>query len=242
MTDKQIIINDVDVSGCECFYINASHPERKECINPYCKGLCEDNPNCYYKQLKRQEQECESLKSENSTFEELVKTQEENIAELIRRYNQRSSECEDYKTLAKQHLADFFEKEKECEKLKREKPFSSNIKQLEEKIEELTREGYNYIERIKYQENFIDSLLQATNNFEWINKSILDDEADAIIEKVQEDYNKMEKYKKAFDEIEKIANEREIFCENCTGGVENFTCNDCGYCKILDIISEAKEQ
>ena len=57
MTDKQIIIDGVDVSGCNAFYINASHTERQECINPYCKGLCKDNPNCYYKQLKRKEQE-----------------------------------------------------------------------------------------------------------------------------------------------------------------------------------------
>ena len=66
MTDKQIIIDGVDVSGCKCFYINASHPELQECINPYCKDLCKNNPNCYYKQLKRKEQECEELKNERT--------------------------------------------------------------------------------------------------------------------------------------------------------------------------------
>ena len=79
MADKQMLIDGVDVSECECFYINNSHHERKECINPYCKGLCEDNPNCYYKQLARaknqiadlskmveaREQECCQLKAEN---------------------------------------------------------------------------------------------------------------------------------------------------------------------------------
>lgn len=79
MVDKQIVINGIDVSGCECFYINGSHPERKECLNPYCKGLCKGNPNCYYKQLKRaenqivdfnkmvktKEQECDRLKHDN---------------------------------------------------------------------------------------------------------------------------------------------------------------------------------
>lgn len=73
MTNKQIIIDGVDVSGCECFYINASHPERKECINPYCKGLCEDNPNCCYKQLKRKEQECEELEDTAYTYKYFVK-------------------------------------------------------------------------------------------------------------------------------------------------------------------------
>ena len=60
--DKQMIIDGVDVSGCKCFYINASHPELQECINPYCKDLCKNNPNCYYKQLIRKEQECNQLK------------------------------------------------------------------------------------------------------------------------------------------------------------------------------------
>lgn len=48
MTDKQIIIDGVDVSECD---------ERSMCIN------CESVTNCYYKQLKRKEQECEKLKA-----------------------------------------------------------------------------------------------------------------------------------------------------------------------------------
>lgn len=68
MTDKQIIIDGVNVRECECFYINDSHPERKECINPYCKGLCKDNPNCCFKQLKRKEKECEELHSRTASI------------------------------------------------------------------------------------------------------------------------------------------------------------------------------
>ena len=49
---------------------------------------------------------------------------------------------------------------------------------------------------------------------------------------------KRRKYEQALTEIEEIAENREIFCENCTGGVEDFTCNDCGYVKILQKISE----
>ena len=61
MTDKQIIINRVDVSGCKFFRngICASP------INPKCKLCVEINEKmCYYKQLKRKEQECEELKSQ----------------------------------------------------------------------------------------------------------------------------------------------------------------------------------
>ena len=63
MTDKQIIIDGVDVADCE--HINACDKKMKCVIlqddvcetNPYCEGF-----NCYYKQLKRKEQECEVLR------------------------------------------------------------------------------------------------------------------------------------------------------------------------------------
>ena len=64
MADKQIIIDCVDVSGCK-------HYKNRTCIADYCltdmpfgEAKCELNPNCYYKQLKRKEQECEELKKQ----------------------------------------------------------------------------------------------------------------------------------------------------------------------------------
>ena len=75
MTDKQIIIDGVDVADCE--HINACDKKMKCVIlqddicetNPYCEGF-----NCYYKQLKRKEQECEELKESNIS---LIKDWEE---------------------------------------------------------------------------------------------------------------------------------------------------------------------
>jgi len=76
--DKQIIIDGCDVSGCE-FAVKPINYNEIKCH--CCKGLlqiatmheqpesirsgvCENNPNCYYKQLKRKEQECETLASQ----------------------------------------------------------------------------------------------------------------------------------------------------------------------------------
>ena len=62
MTDKQIIIDNVDVSGCE--YI-----DKDSCCNLF-EGFigtpCSSYHfrNCHYKQLKRKEQECERLKEQ----------------------------------------------------------------------------------------------------------------------------------------------------------------------------------
>ena len=67
MTDKEIIIDDCDVRKCVnrqwdnsqkthlCYAGNSP-------LTPW--SWCEENPNCYFKQLKRKEQECEELKNE----------------------------------------------------------------------------------------------------------------------------------------------------------------------------------
>ena len=67
MTNKQIIIDGCDVSGCE-FLDNVEYD--KLCLmishRNECQVNCSNKPNCYYKQLKRKEQECEALQmSEN---------------------------------------------------------------------------------------------------------------------------------------------------------------------------------
>ena len=60
MEDKEIIINDVDVARCG--YFCEADNECSICgmgtdgEDTFCKN-CKDNPNCYYKQLKRLEQE-----------------------------------------------------------------------------------------------------------------------------------------------------------------------------------------
>ena len=56
--NEQMIINGVDVSGCDELHINKANTIICE-ITGY---LCDDRQNCYYKQLKRKEQECEELK------------------------------------------------------------------------------------------------------------------------------------------------------------------------------------
>ena len=73
MINKSIIIDGVDVSECEkintcsnkikCVILQDDVCE----INPYCEGY-----NCYYKQLKRKEQECEELKSKIKHYKQIA--------------------------------------------------------------------------------------------------------------------------------------------------------------------------
>ena len=62
----------------------------------------------------------------------------------------------------------------------------------------------------------------------------------------EEHYNRSEqekeKYYQTLQEIKAIAENREIFCENCSFCCDEFTCDDCGYVKILQKITKAEEE
>lgn len=57
--DKEVIINGVNVSGCEAYNDTTFN---FDCI-AYCLD-CKDKPNCYYKQLQRLQAKNEELKKE----------------------------------------------------------------------------------------------------------------------------------------------------------------------------------
>ena len=63
MTDKQIIIDGVDVSKCEYHSLNKNNCSLCSLSNNL---ICSYKPFCYYKQLKAKEQECERLKNERT--------------------------------------------------------------------------------------------------------------------------------------------------------------------------------
>ncbi len=63
MTDKEVIINGIDVSKCVFNYSEICC----EIDDEYC---FKDN-NCYYKQLKRKEQECEELQEKIKKYSKI---------------------------------------------------------------------------------------------------------------------------------------------------------------------------
>lgn len=88
MTDKQIIIDGIDVSGCPC--IQSNNIGDVVCVRLARTSLyCEGQP-CYYKALERKEQECDQLKAEVKSKTEYIQEQREII-------NQYSKEIEMYK-------------------------------------------------------------------------------------------------------------------------------------------------
>ena len=79
MTDKEIIIDGVDVSQCvyrmkdeynTCCCTSTKENEGEERITAYYG--CKYNHNCHYKQLKRKEQECEEYKQALDEIEQAI--------------------------------------------------------------------------------------------------------------------------------------------------------------------------
>lgn len=160
MTDKQIIINGCNVSGCEWIReIELDSEYICTCNSPNkTSGYCKDNPNCCYKQLIHKEQECEILLGQlvindgedvtvqisQSQFEEYnqLKTElniKEQECEMFKRalknktdeYNKLAVNYDAYVYMAKKKLQ---EKEQECEKLKEQ------VQYLEFEIERISEQ------------------------------------------------------------------------------------------------------
>ena len=92
MTDKQITIDGVNVAGC----IRLQDDEISCDLGGECKGW----ENCYYKQFKRKEQECEELKEEIDDLKEIIQRHDNDNNALL-------SEFED-------DLVDYYRRYKEC--------------------------------------------------------------------------------------------------------------------------------
>ena len=70
MENKQIV-DDVDVSGCELLN-KTRHCKAHISIMGTDTNKCKCFPNCYYKQLKREKQECEELKAEIKHYKQIA--------------------------------------------------------------------------------------------------------------------------------------------------------------------------
>ena len=89
MTDKQIIIDGIDVSWCEHFEECETKLEWSKCLAdcyPYpegtCYGYCDEHPNCYYKQLKRAEQTMQEIWNRLGETSDKLLSKEQECEEL----------------------------------------------------------------------------------------------------------------------------------------------------------------
>ena len=108
---KQIIIDGVDVSGCE--YYNKDDKTCREVNGKYETDICDfdkcENSNCYYKQLKRKEQECNKLYIQLKADEEYHKEEENNLRKIIKNKEERNIELYKENNKLKQTLIEIKE-------------------------------------------------------------------------------------------------------------------------------------
>lgn len=91
---EEIIIDGVNVAGCNAY--KDKHCKDKTSIIFCDTNLCSNFPNCYYKQLKRLEQENEKLKKANERLKTLF--QNEGITDICEACSIRSAmEAYDYR-------------------------------------------------------------------------------------------------------------------------------------------------
>ena len=101
MADKQIIIDGVDVSGCECYNPNI----KMDCLlYPLQSDACKNNPNCHYKLYKRKEQECEFWEKELDRTHLLMLEKQDELVKEILKNDQLEAEKKELKTCYNNNL------------------------------------------------------------------------------------------------------------------------------------------
>ena len=171
MTDKQIIIDGVDVSGCNCFIEKMNFPNNLEGgyynQNNLCECgvqgvesypfFCRNNPNCHYKQLKRKEQKCELLKEDEKYLLNVIDHLQKQKNEWEEKYNDLGQDFDQlkaknikiYKTLTKtKEVADKDFRHTAWEE------YAKQLKQILQKISECeAKVEYNTKDRRHINEN-----------------------------------------------------------------------------------------
>lgn len=132
MTNKQIIKNGIDVSGCEYYF-----DEKCRCMDAsimqdfYSCPQCNSNPNCYYKQLKRKEQECEELK------EKYLNLKEQNGSSIVQ-LNTTNEQLDQLKAENWNLKRELMQYEKDVKELNH---FAMKLKQTLTEIKEIAEES-----------------------------------------------------------------------------------------------------
>ena len=94
MENKEIYIDGVDVSRCGFFDECEVKLDWSNCLahcSPYPEGACYDDcsehPNCYYKQLKRSEAQCEAMFVSHTDLEKKYKAKEQECERLRKTFD-----------------------------------------------------------------------------------------------------------------------------------------------------------
>lgn len=215
MTDK-IIIDGVDVSEC-IFLVNGM-----DCSSMDCDCIKCVHNTCYFKQLKRKEQECKKLKQRVQGEIHLGNNYKKDFAEQVtisQNYEQALDEIEDY-----------------CKECNLKADFTAcDILQIieggrteyaQEEIEQITLK--RIIDKLQAKEQECEELKEHLNQAKYLTEGAL---------RLYSERQNI-KYKQALDEIEEIAKHNNFLVRDpfCGTGYRDLSG------QILSIINKAKEK
>lgn len=210
MTDKQIIIDGVDVSGCKYIDIENFEPPICHCVSQRdeCEMPCEDNKDCHYKQLKRKEQE---LQKAMDNYVQLD-------LQRVKEYNE---------------LVDLYKyKEQECDELKREKRNFYNFLTNKYNYGSFRPMWGTYLLRRFFKEDLGDFFDE--KSYEMVDTL---EEKEKQLDQLKAENEKLEQ---TLAEIKEIVEQQCNICEELTHIDEYKDCKKCWQGKILQKISESE--
>lgn len=221
MTDKQIIINGIDVSKGN-FRLERDNQQKCECCHATGFGVICDREqwhNCYFKQLARAKEEIEKLKAQIENEKQSLQIDIDNLNQACLDLNQENDDLRN-KLQAKEQLS--VKQSHELIRLRKElqENKQKNVILLQEN-EELKNATVTLAEGLNFQQERADKLEQECEKL--INQRDKFEFGNNILE------HERNNYKQALDEIE-------LYCNK-------YPTNSIGFKQsILNIINKAKEQ
>ncbi len=89
MSEKEIIIDGIDINKCQHYTGNVEYLSREWTCRAETIGTkCEENPNCYFKQCARAKEEIEKLKNQNEML-----SKNNSVQQWCDMYNIKDKEC-----------------------------------------------------------------------------------------------------------------------------------------------------
>lgn len=249
-TNEQIIIDGVEVSGCEFLFPHNKYNGCR-CMNDPIEDVsnvssmtCEGNQNCYYKQLKRKEELLRQAGNHIKDLDLMVHSGEERENELEQQLQRKAQECKQKdKTIAGlvgcvSLWEEFSDEESRLAKSSSIADLVVLLREARSSLENKTAECEGYF---KQRNNILEECVRYQEEIGKLQKSQFCVAYEKDCHKVCKQQNcaikNSYRYKQALDEIEEIANEPCIAdtqedCKSCDG--------NCEHKDILGIIRKAK--
>ena len=218
MDKKQIIIDGVDVSGCNELWLNFEKNYDSKCIrfkDVYSQcSYCKDNHNCEYKQLQKEKfenlnnrqivEDAENLIYENSELYKNLKEKEQECEQIKEKYEALKLENQEGYEIVAELKHECEELKEENEEIKAQRDTYVNLMNVYKNISKSRQDSEIVIDYIDKLEKKLKIAEEALND---IKNSFFEDEDKEIITHAESIYY-YSKAKEALQKMKEVENEQ----------------------------------